>query len=859
MKRITFFTLMTIIFAMITSVSFSQAVANGDFEAWDSGLTFDNPTDWESPNAAIALFSSDWILTQESADAHGGMYSAYIEAKTITVPFVGTYDIPGILTLGDISVNQTAGTADINGGVPFTDRPDQLEGFYKFVPVGTDQFLVEVVLLDYDDVNEVILDTIGVGYYTSNTASVGWEQFIAPITYSSTANPNYMNITILSTNPGNIQVGSGVYVDDLSFFTSPQTTPDLFFSEYMEGSSYNKALEIYNGTGAPVDLSSYIIGQAANGGGWAYYHNFPPGSFLADNDVWVMVNDQISSTVFDVANADEVIGGASVVSFNGNDARAIMKIVGNDTIIIDQIGDPLSNPGDGWDVAGTPTATKEHTIVRKPDVTTGNPDYLASFGTDANNSEWIVGAQNDASNLGFHNTTGNGPAISIVSPSNGSTVYTTDVTVEFNVANFAVGNTTAGLDGHVHYSFDGGATVMIYDTNPIPFTGLALGQHTMHMWLVDNNHQGFTPAIEDSISFEIALNSAAEIVSFEVPDMIGFSLIDNVNYTVIAIVPLTSDLTNIIPTIGISSDATIDPASGVTQDFTNPVIYTVTAQDGTTQAWTVTVAQPAMLTVSEIQGQAAASPFDGQTIITSGIVTGVHPNISGYFIQNGPGAWNGIFVYDNVNMPAVGDDVTFMAKVAEYYDLTELKEVSSFMINSSGNALPAASVVTSMEVNDEMYEGVLVRIENAECITVPDTYNEWTINDGSGEAIVDNEDYTYMPTVGLNYAVQGPLTYSFGAFKIQVRDADDIVPYAAVSMLNEQAFNVYPNPATDVINITDVKNNSRIAIYNVLGDVVYSNQIDNNLVLNINAFNAGVYFIKIENNNEVSTTRFIKK
>src|SRR5690554_6602433 len=41
--------------------------------------------------------------------------------------------------------------------------------------------------------------------------------------------------------------------------------PDLFFSEYIEGSSNNKALEVYNGTGAPVDLTGYTIEQYSNG------------------------------------------------------------------------------------------------------------------------------------------------------------------------------------------------------------------------------------------------------------------------------------------------------------------------------------------------------------------------------------------------------------------------------------------------------------------------------------------------------------------------------------------------------------------------------------------------------------------
>ena len=42
-------------------------------------------------------------------------------------------------------------------------------------------------------------------------------------------------------------------------------TVDLFFSEYAEGSSYNKYIEIYNGTGAPVDLAFYEIWKISNG------------------------------------------------------------------------------------------------------------------------------------------------------------------------------------------------------------------------------------------------------------------------------------------------------------------------------------------------------------------------------------------------------------------------------------------------------------------------------------------------------------------------------------------------------------------------------------------------------------------
>ena len=48
----------------------------------------------------------------------------------------------------------------------------------------------------------------------------------------------------------------------------------LFFSEYAEGSSYNKYLEIYNGTGASVTLTNYQIAQSTNGSGWQYFTYF---------------------------------------------------------------------------------------------------------------------------------------------------------------------------------------------------------------------------------------------------------------------------------------------------------------------------------------------------------------------------------------------------------------------------------------------------------------------------------------------------------------------------------------------------------------------------------------------------------
>ena len=72
--------------------------------------------------------------------------------------------------------------------------------------------------------------------------------------------------------------------------------------------------------------------------------------------------------------------------------------------------------------------------------------------------------------------------------------------------------------------------------------------------------------------------------------------VDNVGYQVNLIVPNGTDITNLIPTISISDNATIYPNSGTVQNFTNPVIYTVTAQDGSIEDYTVTVTTQATVT-----------------------------------------------------------------------------------------------------------------------------------------------------------------------------------------------------------------------------------------------------------------------
>ena len=180
---------------------------------------------------------------------------------------------------------------------------------------------------------------------------------------------------------------------------------------------------------------------------------------------------------------------------------------------------------------------------------------------------------------------------------------------------------------------------------------------------------------------------------------------------------------------------------------------------------------PTVCTIAEIQGTADVSPFDGEYVQTSGIITAISG--SNYWIQDGAGAWNGIMFYDSSNTPVVGDDITVVAEVTEYYGLTELKNVQTYVVNSSGNTLPLATVVTTLQCGEEAYESVLLTTSGV-CDNADMGNGEWSIDDGSGPATIDDKMFAFTPTVGTEYDVTGVLTYAYGAFKLEPRDAADI-------------------------------------------------------------------------------------
>ena len=172
----------------------------------------------------------------------------------------------------------------------------------------------------------------------------------------------------------------------LSGTANTQST-DLFFSEYIEGSANNKALEIFNASGAPINLNagSYNIQMFFNGSTTAGLTINLTGT-VADGDVYVIATATSDPAI--LAQADQT---SSSGWFNGDDAVVLRR--GN--LIIDVIGEIGFDPGTEWGSGLTSTA--DNTLRRKSTVTAGDVNGADDFDPSV---EWEGFAINTFDDLG---------------------------------------------------------------------------------------------------------------------------------------------------------------------------------------------------------------------------------------------------------------------------------------------------------------------------------------------------------------------------------------------------------------------------------------------------------------------------
>ncbi len=218
--KLTYKFLSTVLILTITSFFVSQAMAqdpipNPGFEDWSGG----EPVGWNTINQNI--FGTDFTcVTRDQSNPHTGTSCAKIQTITENIFIVGPVTMPGILSLGEITLDVINQTGTVTGGVPINTRPNILKGWFRYLPAAGDSCIMGIGLSRWNGTGR---DTLAYGYKTIGGQNPDWQEFSLPIDYLLWEMPDTMNIMFFSSNllTGSPVTGSVLYIDDLMLEYGP--------------------------------------------------------------------------------------------------------------------------------------------------------------------------------------------------------------------------------------------------------------------------------------------------------------------------------------------------------------------------------------------------------------------------------------------------------------------------------------------------------------------------------------------------------------------------------------------------------------------------------------------------------------
>jgi predicted extracellular nuclease len=533
---------------------------------------------------------------------------------------------------------------------------------------------------------------------------------------------------------------------------------DLLFSEYLEGSSNNKAIEIYNGTGADVNLSGYTIELYTNGGSTTPTSTLTLSGTLANGDVYVIRNS--GAALQAIIDAADVSSG--VANFNGDDALLLKK----SGTVIDRFGQFGNDPGTEWGTGLTSTA--DNTLVRKPTICAGDTASTAAFDPSV---QWDGFAVDTAGNLGSHNAncpprltvsnvavtegdTGTATASFSVTLSNeAGAALTVDYATADGTATVADGDYvaargqlsftgTAGQSLQVNVTVngdmvsEGNETFRLVLSNP-SLAGTVLGQGTATI----SNDDIVPPALSaadvaiaegnggtSTLSFTVLLDkpaaSGGASVAYTTADVSATAGSDYVAAS--GTLNFAAGETQKTVEITINGDTAVEPSETFELRFATPNGLTIA--DATAVG---TITADDLATISQIQGNGAASPVVGQFTLTRGIVTQRVSN--GFYIQSqqadtdaDPTTSEGLFVFTGGAPSAtdvvVGNLLEVSGTVAEFVPGDDPNQQGQTQLGSpilrvlsTGNTLPTP-VALDASLPDPL--GSITQLERLENVRV---------------------------------------------------------------------------------------------------------------------------------------------
>ncbi len=333
-------------------------------------------------------YAYDTVVTITADTPEAGQYFQYWKSEDKIVSRLSTYSFT---VVNDLTIEAVFST-DTLTLVPMVTVSDNLNlrsGYQTYLGqfyYPESYYYVEHGMIVSGTEGVIDLNSPGITRYQGSKYNPLTNEFVMSIPTNVTNWLSYRAYLIVANRDGDLMT---VYDEVISSGSSVYPT-DLFFSYYIEGSSNNKAIAIYNGTGSNVDISAYQIKIFSNGSSTAS-STISLSGVLLNNDVYVVANTSANATI--LAMTDKTSGS---LTFNGNDAIQLVK----SSTVIDVFGQVGVDPGTEWGSGLTSTA--DNSLIRKSSIYSGR----TNTGAFDPSVEWDGYATDYSSGLDTHTYSG---------------------------------------------------------------------------------------------------------------------------------------------------------------------------------------------------------------------------------------------------------------------------------------------------------------------------------------------------------------------------------------------------------------------------------------------------------------------
>jgi hypothetical protein len=628
-----------------------------------------------------------------------------------------------------------------------------------------------------------------------------------------------------------------------SFAANAQCT-EIFFSEYSEGSSNNKYMEIYNPTNAAVDLSAYSIHQIGNGG--SYTNDFQLYGTLASNAVFVFSTDQADASI--LAVADTALSYPSVAHFNGDDCMLLLN--GTDTI--DQLGERRVDPGSSWAV--DTGSTKDYTLVRK--FTVEGPDTAWA---STSIMGWNVLGKDDWTNVGMHSSSCH--PLAATEPSTAAADPTADAADVISIYSQSYTD-PAGIN-----YFPGWGQSTQYNIFEIG-TDSMIKYAALNYQGIDFDASEIDASSMEMLHIDIWTADVDSVLLFPISRATGERSVNNVltagqwNSIDIPLSDFTSQGLSMADIWQLKFD-NIGASRGAGTIFIDNMYL-----------WKEPTLVYNVADIADIVGlDADFSPVNLDTLYeVTGIVYGIDFQGSATRTQfTLIDATDGVGVYTETSLDYVvkeGDEVTVKGPLGFFRGLTQII-ADSITVVSTGNEIKDPTDVTSLSEDTESDFVMLTKVWLAD-----DTETVWPSNgnidvtngvdtmtlridsDTKGIAGKTIENDT-MNIVGLGGQFEFDAPYE-GGYQLFPRDSTDITKWVFTAGVKEVTVDarVYPNPASNNLTVIGAQKWNTYVVYNILGGKVSEGTLTNNS-LSVAELNGGTYIVKLYAGENTGVARFV--